>query len=680
LRTRIVHVLAAINGSKLINKEIAIMSSNLRNSRPIPLKNIKIKDNFWSKYVELVREVVIPYQWEALNDRVPDAEPSHAIKNFKIAAGLDEGSFYGMVFQDSDLAKWLEAVAYRLETHPDESLEKTADGVIDIIEKAQQRDGYLNTYFTIKEPGKRWTNLHECHELYCAGHIIEAATAYYQATGKRKLLEVVCRLADHIASVFGPEPEKKKGYPGHQVIELALVKLYHVTKDERYLKLGEYFIDERGNKPYYFDVEWEKRGKISHWSGGISNAPSKSSSYNQAHLPVRKQAVAEGHAVRAVYMYSGMADVAAETGDKELLEACRTLWNNIVSRQMYITGGIGSTAHGEAFTFDYDLPNDTAYSETCASIGLMFFAQRMLQIEAKSSYADVMERALYNTVISGMSQDGKKFFYVNPLEVLPKACEKSPIKTHVKPTRQKWFGCACCPPNIARVLTSLGHYIYTANEDTIYTHLYIGGEAEAELRGNKIKIVQATEYPWDEKVAMKIFSAEEREFNIALRIPGWCSKVKVMINGEAVAVDDKLKDGYAIIKWVWKNEDTIELVFEMPVLRVKANPLVRENIGKVALSRGPIVYCMEEADNGANLQEIVLPRNAELKAETDNELLAGTVVINAEAERVSHAEWGEDLYKANVETISCPEKVKFIPYYAWANRNVGEMAVWVREK
>jgi DUF1680 family protein len=294
-----------------------------------------------------------------------------------------------MVFQDSDLSKWLEAVAYSLEIHPDESLEKTADGVIDLVEKAQQRDGYLNTYFTIKEPGNRWTNLHECHELYCAGHMIEAATAYYQATEKRKLLGVVCKLADHITSVFGPEPEKKKGYPGHQVIELALVKLYHVTKDERYLKLSKYFIDERGNKPCYFDIEWDQRGKISHWSGSVSNPPSKNSGYNQSHLPVRKQAAAEGHAVRAVYMYSGMADVAAETGDKELLEVCRTLWNNIVSRQMYITGGIGSTAHGEAFTFDYDLPNDTAYSETCASIGLMFFAQRMLQIEGKSSYAIV---------------------------------------------------------------------------------------------------------------------------------------------------------------------------------------------------------------------------------------------------------------------------------------------------
>lgn len=656
------------------------MNSNLKNSWPIPLKNIKIMDNFWSKYVGLVREVVIPYQWEALNDRVPDAEPSHAIKNFKIAAGLEEGSFYGMVFQDSDLAKWLEAVSYSLETHPDASLETTVDEVIDIIEKAQQRDGYLNTYFTVKEPGKRWTNLHECHELYCAGHMIEAATAYYQATGKRKLLDVACRLADHIDSIFGPEPEKKKGYPGHQVIELALVKLYHVTENERYLKLSEYFIDERGNKPYYFDMEWEKRGRISHWSGTISNPPSKGSNYNQAHLPVRKQTTAEGHAVRAVYMYSGMADVAAETGNMELLEACRRLWNNIVSKQMYITGGIGSTVHGEAFTFDYDLPNDTAYSETCASIGLMFFAQRMLQIEAKSSYADVMERALYNTVISGMSQDGKRFFYVNPLEVFPEACEKSQIKAHVKPTRQKWFGCACCPPNISRVLTSLGQYIYTANEDTIYTHLYIGGELEAELKGNKIKIVQNTEYPWNEKVTMKIFPAEEKEFNIALRIPGWCSKAKLMINGSAVSTEDKLKDGYAVINRVWKNEDTVEILFEMPVLRIKANPLVRENIGKVALQRGPIVYCMEEADNGANLQEIVLLRESELKVEVDNELLGGTFVISAEAERVSHAAWGEDLYKANVETVSCPQEVKFIPYYVWANRNIGEMAVWVREK
>jgi DUF1680 family protein len=655
------------------------MATKLRNSTPLPLKNVKINDNFWSKYVQLVRDVVIPYQWEALNDRVPDAEPSHAIKNFKIAAGLEEGEFYGMVFQDSDVAKWLEAVAFSLETKPDNELEKTADEVIGIIEKAQEEDGYLNTYFTVKERSKKWTNLHECHELYCAGHMIEAAVAYYNATGKRKLLDVVCRFADHIDTVFGPEPEKKKGYPGHQEIELALIKLYHVTKEERYLNLAKYFIDERGTKPYYFDVEWEKRGRISHWLGKVSNAPSTGSEYNQAHLPVREQSKATGHAVRGVYMYSGMADVAAETGDLELLEACKRLWNNTVSKQMYITGGIGSMAHGEAFSFDYDLPNDTVYAETCASIGLMFFANRMVHMDAKGEYADVMERALYNTVISGMSQDGKRFFYVNPLEVVPEGCQKNQTKFHVKPERQKWFGCACCPPNIARLLTSLGHYIYSVNDSTIYTHLYIGGEVETELMGSKVKITQETEYPWAEKIRMRISVEEQKEFSLALRIPGWCKKAAIKINGQVIDISSIIKDGYAALNRIWSNNDVVELLLAMPAQRIKTNPKVRENIGKVALQRGPVVYCLEEVDNGTNLQELALPKEANLEVNFDSELLGGVPTITAEAERTKHDNW-EELYKADTQDEITTQKIKFIPYYAGANRNVGEMTVWVRER
>jgi Uncharacterized protein conserved in bacteria len=376
-------------------------------SKPVSLKNVKIDDNFWSEYQKLVKEVVIPYQWEALNDNVPDADPSYAIKNFRIAAGEEQGEFGGMVFQDSDVAKWLEAVAYSLTINPDPELEALADKTIDLIAKAQQPDGYLNTYFTIKSPDKKWTNLQECHELYCAGHMMEAAAAYYHATGKKKLLDVMCRFADHIAAVFGVEPGKLKGYDGHQEIELALVKLYKATGNEKYLKLSKYFIDERGQEPYFFEEEWRKRNKISFWSNSVSEKPNES--YHQSHKPVREQSEAVGHAVREVYMCTGMADIAAETGDKELFEACKRLWDNIVNRQMYITGGIGSTNHGEAFSFDYDLPNDTIYAETCASVGLIFFAHRMLQIEAKGNYADVMERALYNTVISGMAKDGRHF-------------------------------------------------------------------------------------------------------------------------------------------------------------------------------------------------------------------------------------------------------------------------------
>lgn len=649
--------------------------NKLKNSLATPLKNVSINDSFWSRYASLVRDVVIPYQWNALNDKIPDAEPSHAITNFRIAAGEEQGEFYGMVFQDSDVAKWLEAVGYSLETHPDAELERTADEVIDIIEKAQQPDGYLNTYYTLKEPGKRWTNLRECHELYCAGHMMEAAVAYYKATGKRKLLDVMCRFADNIDSMFGPEPDKLKGYPGHQEIELALVKLYRVTGNEKYLKLSKYFIDERGKQPYYFVLEWEKRGKTSHWPmfDRFGNV------YNQTHLPVRQQTTAEGHSVRAVYMYAGMADIAAETGDMELYEACRRLWDNIVSRRMYITGGIGSASHGEAFTFDYDLPNDTVYAETCASIGLVFFAHRMLQIEAKGYYADVMERALYNTVISGISMDGKRFFYVNPLEVWPEASEKNPVKRHVRVTRQKWFGCACCPPNVARMLTSLGEYIYTANEKAVYVNLYIGGEAQVELEGDKIKLTQETQYPWDEKVSIKISAQSAKEFSLALRIPGWCGNAKILVNGKEINAKAVLKDGYAVIDRIWSDGDHIELTMEMPVLRMKANPSVRADIGRVALQRGPVVYCLEEEDNGADLHEVILPEESGLKVEFDSELLGGISIITADAKRIKHVEWENELYKADTSLQVIPARIKFIPYYAWANRKPGEMTVWVRE-
>jgi DUF1680 family protein len=420
-------------------------------SNPLSLDKVQINDPFWNPYINLVKEVVIPYQWEVLNDKVPEAEPSHAIKNLRIAAGLEEGKFYGFFFQDTDLAKWLEAVAYSLQTTPNEELEKLADEAIDLVGMAQQEDGYLNTYFTIEKKDKRWANLEECHELYTAGHFIEAGVAYYQATGKKKLLDIVCKFADYINQVFGPEPEKLHGYDGHQEIELALVRLYKVTGNERYLKLSRYFLDIRGTEPYYFVEEWEKRNKISYWSMKETGSPEERRTYMQTHSPVRNQKEAIGHAVRMVYMLTGMSEVAKESGDEELYEACRTLWQNIITKQMYITGGIGSTSHGEAFSFNYDLPNDTVYAETCASIGLINFAQSMLQIENQQGYADVIERALYNIIIASMSRDGEHFFYVNPLEVWPEASEKSPIRHHVKAVRQKWFGCACCPPNLPRL-------------------------------------------------------------------------------------------------------------------------------------------------------------------------------------------------------------------------------------
>ncbi|MFX3633958.1 MAG: glycoside hydrolase family 127 protein [Candidatus Pristimantibacillus sp.] len=647
-------------------------------STSIPLKKIKIQDDFWSPYISLVREVVVPYQWEALNDRIEGSEPSHAIQNFKIAAGLEKGSFYGMVFQDSDVAKWLEAVGYLLELKPDTELEKVADEVIDIIAKAQHADGYLNTYFTLKEPEGRWTNLAECHELYCAGHLIEAAVAYYQATEKNKLLQVACRLADCIDEAFGPEDGKIKGYDGHQEIELALVKLYHATDNARYLQLAKFFLDERGQNPHFYDIEYDKRNGQTHFP---LLRMAKDRSYSQAHLPIRMQQTAEGHAVRVVYMCTGMADVAAETKDRPLLAACHALWRNIVSKRMYITGAIGSMSFGESFSLDYDLPSDTAYAETCASIGLIFFARRMLQIEAKGEYADVLERALYNTVIGGMSRDGKRFFYVNPLEVWPEANGKNRNLDHVKHQRQRWFGCACCPPNIARLLASLGFYIYSFREETLYIHLYIGSHIIMELAGQKVQVIQHSELPWEGNVRFELVMDRSARFTLALRFPSWCDTAEILINDTPHLLNEtSIIDGYMYINRQWDSKDIVHLMLPMKIKVMKGNPLIRETVGKMALQRGPIVYCMEEADNGSHLHQLIIAKDSEGQTSFHPELLHGLQMIEMPAFRIRGEHWGDQLYLANAGDLLEQTTAKFIPYFAWANREPGEMRVWVNEQ
>ncbi len=583
-----------------------------------------------------------------------------------------------MVFQDSDLAKWLEAVGYSLETHPDPQLEIIADEIIDVIEKAQQPDGYLDTYFILKEPDKKWKNLHECHELYVAGHMMEAAVAYYQGTGKKKLLDIMCRVADNIDSIFGSEPGKIQGYSGHEEVELALVKLYKATGNEKYLKLGQFFIDERGKEPNFFLWEWENERKgYSHWANGLVSMPDFS--YNQAHKPVREQDVAIGHAVRAVYLYTGMADIARETGDLQLLEACHRLWNNMIQKQLYITGGIGSTHHGEAFTFDYDLPNDTIYAESCASIGLIFFAHRMIQIELNSVYADVIEQILYNTILGSMSRSGREFFYVNPLEVWPEASEKNPGKHHVKAIRQKWFGCACCPPNIARLLSSLNEYIYSVGDKTLYTHLYIGGDAELDIFGEPLKIRQENQYPWNGDVKLHIVSSPKEAFSIALRIPGWCKNWIVSINGKQQSENITLEKGYLFLNRSWSVGDTIELSLVMSIELMQANPKVRADAGKAAIQRGPLVYCLEETDNGNNLSALSIDPNGELLHEVEEISSERAVIIKGSAFHTNEENWDNNLYKPYLKNETKVE-FKAVPYYLWGNRGQGEMLVWIRTK
>lgn len=642
---------------------------------PAGVKDVRISDkSLWGERARVARDIGLPYQWKALNDAIPGASPSYAIENLRIAAGRASGEFHGMVFQDSDLAKWLEAVAYQLAANPDYELERAADEVIDLIAEAQDSDGYFNTYFILAEPDKRWTNLRDWHELYCAGHLIEAAVAYYDATGKRKLLDIVIKLADHIDSVLGPEPGKKRGYPGHEEIELALIKLYRTTKMERFLRLAKYFIDERGKQPCYFEIEATARGDSEYptWIGVKSHA------YWQAHKPVREQTTAEGHAVRAMYLYSGMVDVALETHDDELLRVCERLWDNVVNRRMYVIGAIGSNAHGEAFSFDYDLPSDTAYAETCASIGLAMWANRMLQYRLDSKYSDAMELALYNTVLSGMALDGTKYFYVNPLEVWPEAADKRKDLWHVKYERQPWFGCACCPPNIMRTVSSLGSYIYSQGQNAIGIHLFVDSKASLRAGGQNITVIQTTDYPDSEDVCIEISPECEAEFSVAVRIPGWCKDAQLKVNGVAQNLTDLVRSGYVYITRRWAKDDRIELTLPMPVQRVRSNPAVRETVGKVAVQRGPVVYCLEEVDNGPNLQAILLPIDAQLTCHFDQELLGGTTVIDANGFREDETAWYDKLYCTR-QPRRTPVRVKFIPYWKWANRRPGEMRVWVRE-
>ena len=663
-------------------------------SSPIGLRSIHVTDPFWKQEMELVRTEVIPYQWDALNDRVEGAAPSYCMHNFKAAGKInaekrtkgadyveptytfrgfealpedpkkpEADKFYGFVFQDSDFSKWIEAVGYSLTQHPDSKLEELADGAIDIVCGAQQEDGYLDTYYIINGRDKTFSNLRDHHELYCFGHLTEGAVAYYEATGKDKLLKAVCRFADYIADYFGEDEGKCKGYPGHEIAEMALVRLYDATGEEKYLKLAKYFVDERGKRPYYFDKEHPE---------GIPKGKEQDLryQYHQAHLPVREQSEAVGHAVRAVYLYSGMADVARLTKDEELFAACERLWDSIVDEKMYITGGIGATHLGEAFSFPYDLPNDTAYAETCASIGLIFFARRMLQIKADSRYANVMERALYNGESSGMALDGKSFFYVNPLEVNPIACQRDERKFHVKPVRQKWFGCACCPPNIARLLSSIGSYAYTENENTLFVHLYMGGEIEKLVGNQKVDIKVTSELPWNGKVCIEVKNAP-KDFILAVRIPDWS-------NQPVIGADDwSMQDGYCYIKKEWKESETIEFDFPMEAALFMASDKVREDVGKAAVARGPIVYCLEEADNGADLHLLSIEANPAITVR-DKEICGQKIKAIEVSGLREKTDSDAVLYHKLQETKKENVTLRYVPYHMWANRGENEMQVWTR--
>jgi DUF1680 family protein len=562
------------------------------------------------------------------------------------------------IFWESDMSKWIEAASYSLATHPDAALTALVDEAIAFLVAHQQPDGYMNIWYTSVEPENRWSNLRDNHELYCAGHLIEAAVAHFQATSKRTLLDAACRYADYIATVFGVEEGKRRGYCGHEEIELALVKLYRATNAARYLQLAQYFIEERGQRPHYFDEEAVDRGETpaGFWATTYE--------YNQSHLPIREQQEVVGHAVRAMYLLSAVADLAREFDDSSLQQTCERLWDHLISKRIYVTGALGSSAHNEGFTSDYDLPNLGAYAETCASIGLILWNYRMLLLNVDHRYADVLELALYNGVLSGVSFDGTTFFYENPLE----------SKGHHQ--RQPWFKCACCPPNLARLFLSLGQYLYTTSEDEIIVHLYAQCTSTLTLGAQQVTLHQHTDYPWDGTIEIAVEVAEPLEFGLNVRIPGWCKEASLTVAGVEIPLE--LRNGYARVRRLWNSGESLVLHLAMLVERVYAHPAVRATAGSVALQRGPLVYCLEAADHTAPLHQLRLSPHTPLEAHFAADTLNGVTVIQGAASALTTEDWSNTLYRTTPPGTQA-QALTAIPYYAWGQREASEMLVWIQE-
>lgn len=637
---------------------------------PPDLKKVRIIDSLFSHYVGLVAEKMIPVQWDILNGK--GSSRCFCIDNFRVAAGELEAPHRGVVFGDTDAYKWLEAVAFCANNGHTDYLPQ-ADGLIDLLERAQQPDGYLNTYFTVCHPELRWKNLMEGHELYSAGHLIEASVAYYNATGKRKLLDVAIRFADLICRTFGVGEGKTAGYPGHQEIELALVKLWRVTGTQAYLDTAKTFLESRGGEPNYFLEEKKRKEYLPIFPELQDYDPS----YSQSHLPPWKQTTAEGHAVRAMYQLSAMADLAEITKDPALKKTCQTLWDNVTEKRMYITGGIGSSGHLERFTVDYDLPNDRMYCESCASIGLMMVGQRMNRLTRDASFFDTVERALYNTVLAGVSTGGDRYFYVNPLEVWPENCREHTSMAHVKPVRQPWFEVACCPANIARTLASLGQYIYAQDDRSLYINLLIGSKYETQLRGTHICVKIQNELYNGGSLKLDVSSQGTQAVMLRLRLPGWLEEPGFTLNGEPI--HPAVENGYAVLAVGSPGEHRFELTGAVRVHMLAANLQVRADVGKAALQRGPFVYCVEEADNGENLAALRMPiRPEEVTVGPGIQGLPGNIpTLTVPGKRIvrTQARLGGLYGDCRLEEESA--KLLALPYAFWGNRKPGEMRVWL---
>ncbi len=637
--------------------------------KQIDLKNIRITDSLFGSYVKQVSEKIIPYQWKILNDQLEGADKTYCIENFRIAAGELEGTRKGVVFQDTDLYKWLESVAYTIAGGKGAQFEPLADEVIELVGRAQEPDGYLNTYFTVNAPERKWKNLIEGHELYTAGHMIEAAVAYYHATGKTAFLEIAKKNADLIGKVFGRGEGQRRGYPGHQEIELALVKLYRVTGEQKYLDTAKYFIEERGTQPNYLAEELRERGGFEFFP----DLQDYDLAYSQADIPPVEQTKAQGHSVRDMYMCSAMADLAGECEDERLLSACKAIWENMTQRQMYITGGIGTSGFRERFTTDYDLPNATNYSETCASIGLMMFGQRLSAVTGEAGYYDSVERALYNTVLAGINIEGDRYFYVNPLEVVPEFCTQHTYMNHVKPIRQKWFSIACCPPNVARTLASLGQYIYAQEGDSILIHQFISSEARTETNGGITTLKMDSTLMQDGKVS--IHAESEKGCSLKIRIPAYAENWKLLLGEKEEK--PQIQNGYITVV-LPAGAHTVTLDLDIHPHWVAANDLVRADAGKAALVKGPAVYCLEEVENGKLLSQVCVKPNEEVKEETSPEGLVGNLpALTYPGTRIKNAGLGDQLYGA-LKIEKEATQLTAIPYCLWNNRGEGEMLVWHR--
>ncbi len=629
-------------GDTTVDRGTVVMDtrqSHMARLHPIPLQDVALEDAFWSPRLHTVRNVTLPGQYD-------QCERSGRIDNFRRAAGKKEVPFQGRFYNDSDVYKWLEAACYALATSHDDAVAKTVADLVADIADAQEPDGYLNTYFTFDLAPLRYTDLVQKHELYCAGHLIQAAVAHHRATGQPDLLAVAERLARHICAIFGPRA--RSGTDGHEEIELALVELYRETGNATYLHTAGFFLDQRGKQPPVLN----------------------GSLYLQDHLPVREQHEIVGHAVRATYLLCGMVDVYMETGDASLWDAAERLWRSAYERKQYLTGGLGARYEGEAFGADYELPNDRAYAETCAAIGSVMWNWRMLACTGDARFADSMETALYNGVLSGLSLDGQSYFYQNPLA----------DRGHHR--RQPWFATACCPPNISRLLLSFPSYIASTSEDGCWLHLYVSGHIRTTVPGGALSMRISSDYPWDGIVRVTIEEAPAGDTSLHLRIPGWCHGATVRVNGDP---QETPRSGtYLRLERSWRRADLVELDLPMPVRTVMSHPHVLANVGRVALMRGPLVYCLEGVDHpGVDVWDLALAHGNAISVSKEPDLLEGVVALRGEALLMDSAAADQPLYlTATTSDGARRPHVSFtaIPYYAWANREAGPMQVWMRDQ